>query len=631
MKNPKNLDASTRASAIRDIMAPRVQKSNRLLETSFRRVPSVVNFTIYPNQVNSLLEGTGLDRNLPIKTMREIHEANNAQNQYMEKQLAYLKRCLAKGDTKMYWKRAYWLMRNSQSFRLSAFNTVLKGWYKELSKKRIYQILFGIEYILKNELTDLKYFRVHIPKGNPQEVIKFLQENPGKAWPGKTRPLGVPTAPWRVVLHLWNNFLVMFLQEEISKYNHAYVPGSGTNTALKDWVTSVLSSKYVYEFDLKGFFNNVPIESVIDSLRDRGMPIDISAVLDRLLKCAPENLTVFDKPESTYDQSLALRNQYRDAETMDPFEWKQKYMMGKGAIVSAFAPAGMAHRHFGLDANNMIGKGLPQGAAPSTILSLLALARWAKQLKEKNIKLLMYADDGFLYSDVPFKPFSPKDFEFEPSKSRWVIIDGIPRTSEAKFLGLLYNFNKGLLKGQTRNGSTLEFGPKQLEVLKFVQETKTYGSLMEALVSSGLWGLTLSKLYGGKWGAQDWSPKAEYRPGSFWDTMFDLRLLSKDKALQRVASTIACEWLGLAILRVKSPSITPKALRKEEILWRNSQRIRINLKDLQEALRFDALWNDKRYKISNPDSILKPYRGSYDPNNKRQARLLRKALEINES
>lgn len=49
--------------------------------------------------------------------------------------------------------------------------------------------------------------------------------------------------------------------------------------------------------------------------------------------------------------------------------------MGQGAIVSAFAPAGMAHRHFGLDANNMIGKGLPQGAAPSTILSLLALSR----------------------------------------------------------------------------------------------------------------------------------------------------------------------------------------------------------------------------------------------------------------
>lgn len=102
MKNPKNLDKSTRASAIRDIMAPRVQRSNRILETGFRRVPSVVNFTIYPSLVNTLLEGTGLDRNLPTKTMREIHESNNKHNDYMERQLAYLKRLLAKGDTYTY-------------------------------------------------------------------------------------------------------------------------------------------------------------------------------------------------------------------------------------------------------------------------------------------------------------------------------------------------------------------------------------------------------------------------------------------------------------------------------------------------------------------------------------------------
>jgi hypothetical protein len=246
------------------------------------------------------------------------------------------------------------------------------------------------------------------------------------------------------------------------------------------------------------------------------------------------------------------------------------------------------------------------------------------------VELLMYADDGYLYSDLPFEPFSPKDFEFEESKSRWVIKDGQPLAPEAKFLGLSYNFEKGLLKGQTRNGSTLEFGPKQLEVLKFIQETKTYGSLMEALVSSGLWGLTLSKLYGGKWGTQDWSPKAQYLKGSFWDTTFNLNMLSKDKALQRVASTIACDWLNKAILRVKTPKVSLKALRREELQWRNSQRIQINLKDLQEALRFDALWNDKRYKIMNEDSILKPYHGSYDPNNRHQNALLRKVLAVNE-
>jgi hypothetical protein len=38
-------------------------------------------------------------------------------------------------------------------------------------------------------------------------------------------------------------------------------------------------------------------------------------------------------------------------------------------------------------------------------------------LKEKGIKLLMYADDGMLYSDQEFEPFPPKKFEFAEEKS----------------------------------------------------------------------------------------------------------------------------------------------------------------------------------------------------------------------
>jgi len=61
-------------------------------------------------------------------------------------------------------------------------------------------------------------------------------------------------------------------------------------------------------------------------------------------------------------------------------------------------------------------KGLPQGAAPSTTLSLLALVPWFEELERQGIKLLMYADDGFLYSDKPFTPFAPPGFEFAEEK-----------------------------------------------------------------------------------------------------------------------------------------------------------------------------------------------------------------------
>jgi hypothetical protein len=61
-------------------------------------------------------------------------------------------------------------------------------------------------------------------------------------------------------------------------------------------------------------------------------------------------------------------------------------------------------------------RGLPQGAAPSTTLSLLVLSPWHRKLEKEGVKLLMYADDGFLYSDTPFIPFPPEGLEFAEEK-----------------------------------------------------------------------------------------------------------------------------------------------------------------------------------------------------------------------
>lgn len=82
-------------------------------------------------------------------------------------------------------------------------------------------------------------------------------------------------------------------------------------------------------------------------------------------------------------------------------------------------------------------KGLPQGAAPSTTLSLLVLVPWAKELEKRGIKLLMYADDGFLYSDVPFEPFPPKGLEFAEEKCSWVKTEGKFVKENTKFLGVV--------------------------------------------------------------------------------------------------------------------------------------------------------------------------------------------------
>lgn len=45
---------------------------------------------------------------------------------------------------------------------------------------RVFQIIYGIKIILERDLTELKYFRVNIPKGTPEEILDFHIKNPDK-------------------------------------------------------------------------------------------------------------------------------------------------------------------------------------------------------------------------------------------------------------------------------------------------------------------------------------------------------------------------------------------------------------------------------------------------------------------
>jgi len=86
-----------------------------------------------------------------------------------------------------------------------------------------------------------------------------------------------------------------------------------------------------------------------------------------------------------------------------------------------------------------------------------------------------------------------------------------------KFLGVKYNFKSELIKGSTRNGSELEFGPLQENFLSYLTQIvpNTYGDMMAALVKSNIFGLTLSKLYGGKFGNLHYDENVTYHKKSY--------------------------------------------------------------------------------------------------------------------
>jgi len=99
----------------------------------------------------------------------------------------------------------------------------------------------------------------------------------------------------------------MFVKEKLITFNHAFMVGRGTKSAIEELINRASKAKYIYEFDLKGFFDNVPIFGTIDILRKWGMPIETCQKLASMLLSTPGNLLEL----TTYvdfDKDIALQS-----------------------------------------------------------------------------------------------------------------------------------------------------------------------------------------------------------------------------------------------------------------------------------------------------------------------------------
>jgi hypothetical protein len=345
-----------------------------------RYIPAVSFFQVASKEylANPLLFGIlKKSRTFSTKSLKNIDK----RNKYLSRNYSRLLKYAHNNEIAKFEKLAMTLIRSSSSYQMSMLCYATNKWYTKTVTK-VLKLWSNITTL--REGTEITYSRWWIDK------------KPGD----HARPIGAPTLEWKVTMLKYLQILEIYYhaKQMYPAWQHAGTAKRGLVTAWKDVLFKALPSKYIYEFDIKGFFDNIHNQ---DSVRE--LPT-INEILNKLVNSKPKWYNVPPEEEAALDMNTLFKLVgIRGLLEMDhvvnedgsvtfdllsgpkdsPNRAKQENAMSYLAI-SRDLERGLGFKNHGF----------PQGANFSPFLSCLVLAKALKSLPG----LIMYMDDGVIYA-----------------------------------------------------------------------------------------------------------------------------------------------------------------------------------------------------------------------------------------
>jgi len=213
-------------------------------------IPNVSKFEVIPTRYSliALLFGVPKVHN-EFKATKLIK--SDKANRYLKRQYSRLSNYARRGQLKEYLFLASVLIRKSEVFKVCALNRTLRCWYLfDLSK--LDRIWRRLQHISRTMSFDLRSKRVWIDKKAGDYA----------------RPLGVPSEEWRIYSWMQLEVIERWLYERdmLKPWQHGGRSGRGVKTCITEFIQKINLYDYIYEFDIKGFYDNISQEKITEKI-----------------------------------------------------------------------------------------------------------------------------------------------------------------------------------------------------------------------------------------------------------------------------------------------------------------------------------------------------------------------------
>jgi len=445
-------------------------------------IPNVSDFNTFIKSYSEFAAIFGLKSPNRKNTLTQFNELKKA-NKYIVKQNNRLMKYAQTGRMAEHDYLMKIILEKSDAFLVMSIHhkaTSNKGkgplWYQQAWSKTV-SLVNRTRRVSKGDIP-LEFKRVWIDK------------KPGDY----ARPLGAVKRWWATYTFNINRQIehVLHSKNMLTEWQHGGRAFKGTHTAWEKVMFVLKEQPYIYEFDIKGFYDNIITENVapflgkemegrVQKIVNTTRPTEFKLPPSEMLQSTRDNFGIDPITGQVYaTQSrwdLLDRPDLSDVELYNAINSPSQLAI-KRIQVRVYLSDGTSYdkwieqpspqtwegpAHDWAKGLSKVGRGFPQGLSFSPILSTNLLERALPEVTSKN--LTMYMDDGLIYGQTKAEvlqiitkleaALDKLGITLAPEKSGWVREDWIFKKS-SKFLAIRVK-EDGTLVSETRGGTSRNF------------------------------------------------------------------------------------------------------------------------------------------------------------------------------